>query len=133
VPHDLLSPSFGNVAVPPQIFPSIDIDLSRGVAYCNSRIFSRAAAMRSRAPLSPSSILTAANKPQLISTGLPRRPARTGTTASGSAGAASKASMSRSIRLGAIRGTSPSRMTAPRAVSLRMSGQYASRTVLIRC
>ena len=47
---------------------------------------------------------------------MPLRPPRTGTTASGSAGAESKASMSRSIRLGAIRGMSPSRMTAPRAV-----------------
>jgi hypothetical protein len=67
----------------------------------NSRIPFRAA-MRSRAPLSPSSILTAANRPRPISAGLPRRPPRTGTTASGSTGVASNASMSRSIRLGAI-------------------------------
>jgi hypothetical protein len=41
--------------------------------------------MRSRAPLSPSSILTAANRLRPISAGLPRRPPRTGTTASGPA------------------------------------------------
>ena len=30
---DLLRPSFGNVTVPAQIFPCVDIDLNRGVAY----------------------------------------------------------------------------------------------------
>jgi hypothetical protein len=32
VPDDLLRPSFGNVAVPAQIFPCVDIDLSREVS-----------------------------------------------------------------------------------------------------
>jgi hypothetical protein len=32
VPDDLLRRSFGNAAVPAQIFPCVDIDLSRGVS-----------------------------------------------------------------------------------------------------
>ncbi len=32
MPDDLLRPSFGNVAVPAQILPCIDVDLNRGVA-----------------------------------------------------------------------------------------------------
>lgn len=33
MPGDLLRPSFGNVAVPAQFFPCIDVDLNRGVAH----------------------------------------------------------------------------------------------------
>jgi hypothetical protein len=33
VPGDLLRPSFGNVAVPAQILPCIDVELNRGVAH----------------------------------------------------------------------------------------------------
>jgi hypothetical protein len=33
LPDDLLRPSFANAAVPAQIFPCVDIDLGRGIAY----------------------------------------------------------------------------------------------------
>ena len=49
---DLLRPSFGNVA-PAQIFPCVDIDLNRGVAYRQFKnIFSRRGDEISRALVS---------------------------------------------------------------------------------
>jgi hypothetical protein len=59
----------------------------------------------------------ASNKSLPISAGLPRKPARTGTTASGARADSSKAWIRRSMRLTETQAMSVSRMRVPAAVS----------------
>ncbi|MGB6325635.1 MAG: hypothetical protein WBG11_07635 [Methylocella sp.] len=97
-----------------QTLSCVDIDLNRGVSGRHFKnIFLRRGDEVSRA-------LVSLRHPDRQEKGVAERcrvaPPRTGTAASGSTGAASKASIGRSIRRDPISGMSPSGMTAPREV-----------------